>query len=639
MPKIATIKNFANMADSGLYFVENMAEMKVQGKSRLVPKYTNVYVGSETEATGFEFAQAFINRYVGGNFDTFSISDTGKIFRTDISTFTNTKLVHTLTKTLSLFPDLYLTSDNNILIPNAGFLGIAYTGQMTSDSSTTKIVDAQGRNWTTLGISASAGYNKVYNITTGTEYTVTSISTTTATNDTLNFSAGTANNENDYFIVFAEGGKDNSGSKWNFFSTITLPDFISTTQFVKRQIKQFDTDYLILNGNSIAALNTDEATWNDNFKTLPAQTEALCFEINQDRILIGCNYRGKGRLLLWDGFSDGFLSIVETEKPITSIIASDTGFIFTMANGIYNTNGYSYKLIDTLPDTVYSTTIVANFNQIKLIDGSVMLLTGGNTFGRAKAGLYSYEFGKGWVNIPLFNTATKTSNDELTLGCITSVNNLEQAGDTYTTLTSFQAAKGTNNNIVNRLTLGTANKYSTIMEFDFQDAINLKEIRFNVAPNYRSSQSSTTSATMTLNITDGRKILRRQGNTKTGSTATSILNDQGSSASNRGSVGNEVVWLSGETGGERSYITVITDGGTANEAWTISPALSTTPTTNSDIEILDFKLVGTKTLDINNLPDRVMFDTRGIYSDKLIIEVVFNSTGNGLDILAIDLYV
>ena len=642
MPKIATIKNFSGMDENGIYYVENFVARKVNGKSVLSPGFGNRYIGSETEFSDFEVFSSMVPYDIGGLGEVFAKDSVGRIFYIDLDQYSTKRAkIHTTTFSGIINPvslsDLFLTSNNNLLYPTAGTLGIAYIGRALSGSGATKIIDKDARNFTELGISTSTGYNKVYNITQGEEYTITSISTTRSTNDTLNFDAGTKTTAtNDYFIVFADGGKDNGGNKWNFFTTTALPSFIASSSSIKRQIRQFDTDYLILNGNFIAALNEDETTWNDNFKQLPPNTEALCFEVNQDRILIGCNYRDKGRLLLWDGFSDGFLSIIETERPVTSIANSDTGFIFSMGNSLYLTNGYSIKKITQLPNTRTINNIVSNFNDLKTIEEKIFVLARGNDVNFTPPGMYLYEMGKGWSALPLANSST-AHTFPAGLGGIFPF----PESSTYRIFSSFSDSASTNKKCINVISELFPTDASLIFRMPFDDYKNIKQIGLHLAPSFQLDRTDKNNVDVTLNIGTGKGFLASRMQAYTGSTTTTIKNNQGNLNGRAGVIGREIRVYNGDAGGERSYITEIANAGTNTETWTISPALSSAPTDGTEIRMYNLKKVDTKTVDPDNIQEQLVFDVRGIYTDELVFEVVMNGVSTGevnLDILSIDIY-
>ena len=129
--------------------------------------------------------------------------------------------------------------------------------------------------------------------------------------------------------------------------------------------------------------------------------------------------------------------------------------------------------------------------------------------------------------------------------------------------------------------------------------------------------------------------------TYTGSTTTTIKNNQGNLNGRAGVIGREIRVYNGDAGGERSYITEIANAGTNTETWTISPALSSAPTDGTEIRMYNLKKVDTKTVDPDNIQEQLVFDVRGIYTDELVFEVVMNGLSTGevnLDILSIDIY-
>jgi hypothetical protein len=108
----------------------------------------------------------------------------------------------------SYYPDLLELPSGNLIFSSTNHLGLVIRGYCLTGSSTTKIVDGAGRNFETLGLSNTGMNNKVWNLKTGEVFTITSISTTNSTNDTLNFSAGTTNTANDEFVAVVWDKRD-----------------------------------------------------------------------------------------------------------------------------------------------------------------------------------------------------------------------------------------------------------------------------------------------------------------------------------------------------------------------------------------------------------------------------------------------
>ena len=250
-------------------------------------------------------------------------------------------------------PDLFQLPSGNILFTSSRHLGLIVRG-LNKTASTTKIVDKEGRDFTTLGLSTSAPNNNVVNLKTGATYTITSISTTTNTNDTLNFSAGVSVSANDEFMAFAYTFKDLNFVNGKDGTEITTPHFAGqqSQEYWTRQIHKYGNQYMISNGNYIALLANDEATMDGMYKHLPVGEQIIAFNPNSvDNILVSSvNNNGLGHLLLWDGSSDGWQQILNIDAAPNAVHNTGSGWMFLLDGVIYYTDGLNIENMISFPE-------------------------------------------------------------------------------------------------------------------------------------------------------------------------------------------------------------------------------------------------------------------------------------------------
>ena len=166
------------------------------------------------------------------------------------------------------------TSLGNILYPSETKIGRGVRFKATGGSTTT-IIDTT-KDFVTLGYAAN---DKVTNLKTGISYTITSITTTTNTNDTLNFTASGANTTvaNDEIIAWEDD---------RFDTTLTPANWQKTQLYWTKQIKQYGDIYYFTNGNYLGKIIGDESTVTANFKPPLPKHQALCLGINNSKILV-----------------------------------------------------------------------------------------------------------------------------------------------------------------------------------------------------------------------------------------------------------------------------------------------------------------------------------------------------------------
>jgi hypothetical protein len=637
MSKIATIKNFSNMEESGAYYLEGMVARKINGKSILTPGYLNSFVLSE-DTSGFS-ALGVVKGGTSFQYGTEEtgtaaiIDDSGHIYGIDIVSSTHLGLFHTSTL-VTANTDIAVTKNENLLYSNTTHLGFGLKG--TADSgSTTTLVDAAVA-FDTLIAGAGAGINKMYSFTNEEEYTITSL---TGSN-TLNFDAGTAI-DTDSYMVFLDTGKTNGGDDWNFFPAgATYPHFVGqeTQASFKRQIELFDTNYLIGNGNYLAALNVNETTWNANYKQLPDQTQFQCMGKNQDRLLVGAVRRGKGVLLLWDGYSDGWLAIEELEQIPTAIRAYSSGWLVMVGTSVYYSNGYQTKFLTKFPDTDDLDGLANTFyNSMLAIKDKIIVNADIDDYFRNKSGVWIYEFGSGWTLTP-YNNGLSNPLNGITSGAVFSAVDFPDNPKNRYIFTSFEHTEGAASSCLNRIIDRIANKYSSMFYVNLPKKYNISEIKLNISPQFDGSAVYGT-VVIDVAVGDGKNQFWRQSTCGASSTTTLLKNSFGGTSNQAGIVGQQIRMLEGDTAGERSYVTSIANAGTNSEELTISPALSANPDNSEVFNMVALKHADQQSFSGLAIPDEIPFITEGFYSDKLFFEVAINTTSaTKIDIHSIDIY-
>jgi hypothetical protein len=155
--------------------------------------------------------------------------------------------------------------------------------------------------------------------------------------------------------------------------------------------------------------------------------------------------------------------------------------------------------------------------------------------------------------------------------------------------------------------------------------IQIKAIELIIGNDYSSYLDPLTNsqASITVSIGDGNRGIYYYNGAITGATSTTTIATDGSVYS--AEVGMEVCPFDGPLRGERTWINSIANKGTANEVWTVYPALSATTGSPFNIRLLNLRKTENKIVNIENISDPLVFYTEQLFlSDKLFIEVVIN---------------
>jgi len=637
---LISLKQFTGMGENGIYFLDGFLPKKLQGQTVLTQGWGS-YSFIPPSTSGFASLSTLIGlavyQHVSDN-QVAALDDQGNIFDFNNLGVNKQGLIHQIPSTGTLIAGLsggmFATRKGNILYSSANHLGVGWVGKATGGSTST-LIDTT-RNFTDLGLSNAAGSNKVFNLTKGALYTITSISTTTNTNDTLNFGAGTATGANDWYIAFSD-------MRFTFGTTNVANLHFSpqpATIYWNRQIILWNGTYYILNGNYIAALAVDETTWtadlvgaqtapSDKFKKqFPSNHHGIMFDYNQDRMLVATYNQGRGALLLWDGYSPNWISILETDTPAAGMDRYGSGWVVLIGASLYYTDGYSLQYLDKLPDSLCTDVAIPKKSNMVSTEDGILISFSGSTGKRLVPGVYSFNIkDRTWAYLPMIDKNGKGNQTAPNLFLANKYDTGASRGTPNVIAGWTEIAKIVNQN---------AKKSSVLMYIKLPQKMGITGIELNLAPKNDSAPTST-SQTNKVRVNYGQGIHPMYSVFTPGgaSTTTMLANASGAYMVTR--VGQKIFVQTGSTGYESSYITSIANGGTSGEQLTVSPAFSVAPTT--PVRVLDLYPAGSLDVCSASFPQETRFTVPSFYSDKIWIEVVMeNQDVFPLDLAEVHLY-
>lgn len=626
------INKFFGAGDGRMFYNEEFLTKIENGNSVILPYYVSNNVGN-IATTGLSDLDSYIVATLHlGTVNQFLykykifLTDAKDIFsqQTTTDSVIATAKIHTISTSQSVNPDLLETANGNILYNGERYIGRGVRFKATGGTTTT-IIDTT-KNFVTLGFAAN---DKVTNLKTGIEYTITSITTTTNTNDTLNFTASGSNSTSagDEIIAWEDDRFDMGSSVREVWQ--------NEKQYWARQMKQYGDQYLIANGNYLSIISADESTIDATYKQLPARHQALALETNQDKILISAEFNGLGKLLLWDNATNGWLNILEFDKPIKALTPYDTGWVFVSRGIIYFTNGYQIKKLSDYGVSVEP----SYFNGISTFFNRIYFCNTTQDFNRGIPGVYVFDFKQGWSIVKCFlGSYLNGIPTTVSIGNNSILDSTIYIGG-YKFLDSISEDANYSDASDNRSFI----YYAVLPQY-----VNVKGIGLQISPslyNYL-SQTSGGQCKIGVSIGDGRRgVFSKAQSTSTTISETTIEVNGTSYVDNQ--VGDEVIVLGDLSGvstlvGERTFIQSIANKGLSNETWTVSPAFSTTDTTdNVQLKMVRVRNFGIKTIPFNELNNEVLFfDGDGVQGNKLFIEVVVYGVSNAFNpqIEAINIY-
>lgn len=485
----------------------------------------------------------------------------------------------------------------------------------------------------------AVGYS-VTNLKTGKEETITSITTTTHQNDTLNFDATTATSNGDEYIAWNDNYHDLSDG-------ITTKTWQGIFGLWVRQVKQYGNQYLILNGNYLAMLSADGLTLDTTFKQLPLRNQALCMEVSNDKLLVASEYKGQGKLNLWNGSSNNWDNIIDTDYPITALISYNSGWLFVSRGILYYTDGYNIEKLSSLNlglDVGGDRASFVNYLEPAYPDGICYFdnkLYFANSFSNEDMidnGIYCFDFDKGWTfienhsgysyvygKIPAYSIGFSPAFKRIIVGGENVINEIEtQHTHTYT------------------LTNGRI-PYSFINYINLPQETQVKGVGLNLFRPIKETlyDGAEKKANIYINIGDGSRGLLDYVTINEASGVSNKLKINGTSYKNN-EVGDELIIDRKDVlQGERFFITAIENKGTTNELWTLDRNIGASFTGYA--KILRVKNVETKVISYDELNKEILFNGNsfGFLSNKMFLEVVVVDDGDNpmpISITSIKIY-
>lgn len=624
-PKL-TIDKFTGSGDGLLYYNEGFLANNENGNSLLTESFifekywdtTDANYEGENEGYSLIKAMILLKQLSGGSRYNLFIDVSGQIFRKGISGYNG------FLEQLSGFgqaPDILELPSKNILISgyNNGFFIIR--GYCHEDSTSSKIVDGDGRNLQTLG----AAGNKVQNLTTGAIYNITSITDENATKDAINFTAqtGKAISPGDEFFIYV-------------YNKITLQSSGSN----RRQIKQFGDIFYVLNGNKLGRLEADESTWDEDYKLFPSGYESLSFDTNSGKLLFSAkNDVGKSILLLWDGFSDGFNNILDLDGYVYSVKSYKSGWIYILRGVIYYTDGFSIQKLSAYADTVKIGQSGVNlmspgtFNGIVIFNDLIYFINqyyNSNYDGmRVDYGVFCFDLNSGWSFLGSLLNNKQFANPEFICLADNQIYVGFWANYTYT-----DTDIGGVSIIKEGSYTATHLNKSFITYLELKDEMPVYGVGLTISFNNDVSQSGYTvekKTNITVSIGNGNKTLMKSyyGDIK----STSRLDI--SRSYDVMDVGDELRFNSPYSlnNGKRFFVTNKQLQTGDDTIITVSPASLTLETSVPELKIIKVKKCANKVITENEMNrEHLFFLPTPMFTNKIFIEVVVNGVANSMPI-------
>ena len=460
--------------------------------------------------------------------------------------------------------DIIGTTDNNILWTSARHLIRGIRG-INKTENTNKIIDKDGRNFSTLGVQNG---DKIINIITGVQYTITSITTTTSTNDTLNFveEAGKTNKDKDEFIVFIPQAYDLIGRDYG--DPRQYPGQLRSSYWnrpIRASYEIGGGGYLIGNGNYLAFLSSDENNFDKHFKQLPFGHQLISFEIGKQGDVLASSHdkNGIGHLLYWDGFSDNWNEVTPINSIINALHPYKNGWVYFVNSVLFFTNGRDVEMIGSLEKnkTLFNTN---SFNAINSIEDDIYIASG----------KYVFIFNNfGFTTVRLF----RKNGFKATPYCVSAYN--ENLGAKFeNNYVIMVGGDGVVCEIINFSANNNPKAYNKVLfKIDLKQETKISEVWLNVQQaDYIGFQERGRKhkTKIEVNISNGslKPMNYLQAKKSIGKDVIEMANYKGVI-----NAGYEVFDQYGldieESSGERFFIKSITDEGTANEKWEIEPEL------------------------------------------------------------------
>ena len=623
---IIQIDKFSAAGQNGIFYCQGFYPEVINGKSVMGEGLASFSILNK-ETAGFSnlgniygsLALSTINSQ--DSLYNIYINNTSKIFvYQELGTTITDGEIHSNSNSLTATtnPDIIETSLGNILYPSEKHIGRGVRFKATGGSTTT-IVDTD-RNFVTLGYAAN---DKVTNLKTGIEYTITSISTTTNTNDTLNFSASGVNttSANDECIAWEDD---------RFETDINAAVWQQPQNNWVKQFAEYANEILFTNGNYIGSISAsdrtlpnDESTVTKDRKQLPSKYQAISIKVNNAKVLVSANFNGKGALCLWDGASDGWNNILKINSPVIATTEYQSGWIFISDGTLYYTDGFQLQVLYKLnQNNRISLNKLKPITHNALTINDSMLYCAGSGSSISETGLYA---------IDLDNI-----NNGFTL--IKQIYKTKESGSPYSVFVNnrflgLKSIEVCGNGFINYISSGTAGSLyrdkSLIIALSLPEETKISGIGLNLSRGvfgYNNDIFTTEySRDVQVSVGDGNRGLIDYIITSNNVAATTTFIVDGRTFLNT-EIGDEIMINDEEQTvySERSFITNITGKETVSETWTIDPALSTTHNPSTEVKMIRVKKFGRKTIKNNELKNEIMFfPETSLFTNKIYIEIVF----------------
>jgi hypothetical protein len=610
---VITIDEFSGSGKNGILYCSGLYPEIDNGKSSMGEGFRTLK-SFDTNTTGLDGISTIksilplstirdddkiYNLYYNG-YNIFSYSEV-------YSSVVKTGRVHTTLGSISN-PDFIETSDGGILYTQENYIGLGTRFKATGGSTTT-IIDTT-KNFVDEGIVSG---DKVTNLKTGVEYTITSITTTTNTNDTLNFTASGTNTTvaNDEIIAW----NDNK-----FDITTTAANWQESRLVWSKQIKLYGDIYYFTNGNYIGKILSDGATVTKDFKQLPARHQALSIEVNNAKVLVSASVAGKGALLLWDGASDGWNNIIKLDRRVSALYPHQSGWVFVSNGEVYYTDGYQLQTIYGDNSKKLATSFEPeNFNGITVYENILYICNSNVDINFTERGVYAIDLSNPNNGFTLIN-CTRNDRDGANPSCIGVINRFSNTSEIQVAGEHFC------NTIRYGSVSGSKRDKSMILYANLKKPLKIRAIGLNIARplnQYNNDISGDLSRDIQVSLGDGKRgLIGYTYTTSTGFYGTT-LSVNGTQVKNN-EIGDQFFSVTESSYGDRGEITNITGKGESGELWTITPAVSPVSPTSSNLKMLKVKSLGKKTVSYTNVKDELLFSNpnASFMSNKIFIEIV-----------------
>ncbi len=403
-------------------------------------------------------------------------------------------------------------------------------------------------------------------------------------------------------------------------------------------------EWVFMGGEStVVGLNTLDDSITSTAFTLPAGFKLRDLKCGSNGVLIGCNFSGKGVIILWDGLADrSTVPWIWLENEINSIAKADgiwivsTGRKFLITNGYNiaetidppvedeNFSGFSPKFGPSYPSGM-------NYRNRRLFFGNGSGDVDSYNLSRERKGLYIYDLRtKLWEFTPglKWDQNIRSIFISTSARCWVSYNSLVTGvGNSYYLGNLNQGTYTTNKYFLITNPIGKGNTYKKAegIVLDLQFSKFYWDIITNPSPG----------VTVKAKIANLTRQIWSRGQTNGASTSLNILKVDGTSATqNEAEVGDEVTVMQGSNAGETRIITAISNKDGANEAWTVESNFTHLTESTMYLSICPFKLISTKVIDEDTIKkNRLFIPVKNVVMGKhfiIKIEIIRAAASSGV---------